>query len=164
MYFADELNQAQADVLALIEKDKNIVPEVIARLLKLDVDLVEDIIASFVTLGILNLIKPKINEKPSYKVLKPLGELEGKKSKVTKLFIRYSYVGPRDEKNRMFCRKMLDLSEQKTWSRSDIEQISERLGYSVWDRRGGWYTEPDGEHRPYCRHRWQSKLMRKIDE
>ena len=59
---------------------------------------------------------------------------------------------------------MLDLSEQKTWSRSDIEQISERLGYSVWDRRGGWYTEPDGEHRPYCRHRWQSKLMRKIDE
>ena len=82
MYFADELNQAQADVLALIEKDKNIVPEVIARLLKLDVDLVEDIIASFVTLGILNLIKPKINEKPSYKVLKPLGELEGKKARL----------------------------------------------------------------------------------
>jgi hypothetical protein len=163
MYFADELNQAQADVLGLIEKDQNIVPEVIARLLRLDVDLVEDIIATFISLGILQIAKSKINQNPVYEVLKPLGELEGKKSKVTKLFIRYSYVGPRDNRNRRFCIKMLELSEKKTWSRSDIEQISERLGYSVWDRRGGWYNI-NGESRPYCRHRWQSKLMRKIDE
>lgn len=164
MYFADELNQAQADVLGLIEKDKNIVPEVIARALKLDVDLVNEIIANFIALGILKSIQSNINQNPVFEVLKPLGELEGKKSKVTKLFIRYSYVGPRDNKNRLFCRRMLELSESKTWSRSDIEQISERLGYSVWDRRGGWYTQPDGEHRPYCRHRWQSKLMKKINE
>jgi hypothetical protein len=56
------------------------------------------------------------------------------------------------------------LSKVKKWSRIDIESISERVGYSVWDRRGGWYTQPNGEHREYCRHRWSSKLMKKKDE
>ena len=47
----------------------------------------------------------------------------------------------------------------KSWSRSDIETLSVRLGYSVWERRGGWYTMSDGEHRESCRHIWSSKLM-----
>jgi hypothetical protein len=54
---------------------------------------------------------------------------------------------------------MLKLAKTKLWSRADIENISERLGYSVWDRRGGWFTEPDGTHRPYCRHRWDVKIV-----
>ena len=47
------------------------------------------------------------------------------------------------------------------YSRQDIEKISERVGYSVWDRRGGWFTQPDGEHRPYCRHRWQVNIVKR---
>ena len=39
---------------------------------------------------------------------------------------------------------MMQLSKTKLWSRQDIENISLRLGYSVWDRRGGWWTMPDG--------------------
>jgi hypothetical protein len=162
-YFADNLTQAQADILTLITKDKNITPIIIARTLKLDTDLVIDIINDFVERNIIKSIPSKINAEPVYEVLKPASELPGKKSKVTKLVIRYSYVGPRDNRNRDFCIKMLELSERKTWSRSDIESISERVGYSVWDRRGGWYNI-DGENRPYCRHRWSSKLMKKKDE
>jgi len=34
------------------------------------------------------------------------------------------------------------------------------LGYSVWSRRGGWYTIPGtNEHRPYCRHSWASNVV-----
>lgn len=163
-YFADNLNQAQVDVLSLITKDKNITPIVIARTLKLDTDLVIDIIDDFINREIIKAIPSKINAEPVYEVLKPASELGGKKSKVTTLVIRYSYEGPEDSKNRPFCAKMLELSKRKTWSRSDIEDISERVGYSVWDRRGGWYTEPNGKHREYCRHRWTSKLMKKKDE
>lgn len=163
-YFADNLNQAQVDVLSLITKDKNITPIVIARTLKLDTDLVIDIIDDFISREIIKAIPSKINAEPVYEVLKPASELGGKKSKVTTLVIRYSYEGPEDSKNRPFCAKLLDLSKRKTWSRSDIEDISERVGYSVWDRRGGWYTQPNGEHREYCRHRWTSKLMKKKDE
>ena len=163
-YFADNLNQAQVDVLSLITKDKNITPIVIARTLKLDTDLVIDIIDDFISREIIKAIPSKINAEPVYEVLKPASELGGKKSKVTTLVIRYSYEGREDSKNRPFCAKLLDLSKRKTWSRSDIEDISERVGYSVWDRRGGWYTQPNGEHREYCRHRWTSKLMKKKDE
>jgi hypothetical protein len=163
-YFADNLNQAQADVLTLITKDQNITPQVIARTLKIDTDLVVDIINDFIEREIIKSIPSKINAEPTYKVLKPASELPGKNSKVTTLVIRYSYEGPEDSKNRPFCAKLLELSKVKTWSRSDIESISERVGYSVWDRRGGWYTQPNGEHREYCRHRWSSKLMKKKDE
>ena len=163
-YFADNLNQAQADVLTLITKDQNITPQVIARTLKIDTDLVVDIINDFIEREIIKSIPSKINAEPTYKVLKPASELPGKNSKVTTLVIRYSYEGPEDSRNRPFCAKLLELSKVKTWSRSDIESISERVGYSVWDRRGGWYTQPNGEHREYCRHRWSSKLMKKKDE
>ena len=163
-YFADNLNQAQADVLTLITKDKNITPIIIARTLKLDTDLVIDIINDFLERNIIKAIPSKINAEPVYEVLKPVSELPGKNSKVTTLVIRYSYEGPEDSRNRPFCAKLLELSKRKTWSRSDIESISERVGYSVWDRRGGWYTQPNGEHREYCRHRWTSKLMKKKDE
>jgi DNA-binding MarR family transcriptional regulator len=163
-YFADNLTQAQADILTLITKDENITPQVIARTLKLDTDLVIDIIDDFIEREIIKSVPSKINAEPTYKVLKPASELPGKQSKVTTLVIRYSYEGPEDSKNRPFCAKLLELSKRKTWSRSDIESISERVGYSVWDRRGGWYTQPNGEHREYCRHRWTSKLMKKKDE
>jgi hypothetical protein len=163
-YFADNLNQAQADVLTLITKDKNITPIIIARTLKLDTDLVIDIINDFLERNIIKAIPSKINAEPVYEVLTPASELPGKQSKVTTLVIRYSYEGPEDSRNRPFCAKLMELSKRKTWSRSDIESISERVGYSVWDRRGGWYTQPNGEHREYCRHRWSSKLMKKKDE
>ena len=46
------------------------------------------------------------------------------------------------------------------YSRSEIETISARLGYSVWDRGGGWYTKPNtNEHSPSCRHEWVSNIV-----
>ena len=160
-YFAIDLNQASANIIDLMTKDQNITPEVLAGTLKLDISYVKEMIKELTANKIIDMIPSKVNESPKYKVLKPVSELGGKNAKTTTLVIRYSYEGPKDDRNRLFCRKMLDLSESKMWSRSDIESISERLGYSVWDRRGGWYTEPDGSRRPYCRHRWVSHLVKK---
>jgi len=160
--FSEVLNQAQADVLSLITKDKNITIPVIARTLKLTQELVQDIIDGFIDNDILATIPSKVNTTPVYEVKKPLSELEGKDSKVTQLFIRYTYEwmpGFDDgdlATSRAFCKKMISLSKTKTWSRSDIEDISARLGYSVWERRGGWYG-----NRYYCRHRWVSKLYKR---
>jgi hypothetical protein len=165
--FSEELTQVQANVLDLITKDKNITPPVIARTLKVTQDLVEDIISDFIDNEILKSIPSKINSTPSYEVLKPVSELPGKNSKLTKAFIRYTYEwmpGFSDSDvvtSRPFCRKMLEMSQTKTWSRSDIESISARVGYSVWERRGGWYTNPSTDKpREYCRHRWVSKLYK----
>jgi len=165
--FSDELNQLEANVLDLITKDKNITPSVIASVLKVTQDLVQDIIDNFVEIGIIAVAVSKINSSPSYEVLKPVSELPGKNSKLTKAFIRYTYEwmpGFTDSDaitSRPFCRKMMEMSQTKTWSRTDIESISARVGYSVWERRGGWYTNPSTDKpREYCRHRWVSKLYK----
>lgn len=165
--FSDELNQLQANVLDLITKDKNITPPVIARTLKVTQDMVQDIIDDFIENNILKAVPSKVNSTPSFEVLKPVSELPGKNSKLTKAFIRYTYEwmpGFSDSDavtSRPFCRKLMDMSKTKTWSRFDIESISERVGYSVWERRGGWYTNPDTDKpREYCRHRWVSKLYK----
>jgi hypothetical protein len=163
--FAEDLTKTQANVLDLITKDKNITPDVISKTLKIDTSLVEEIIADFVKKKIIVVSESNINTTPKYKVLKPVSELGGE-AKTTKLFIRYKYdwrSGFDDSdliSSRRFCVKMREMSNAgKSWSRADIESLSVRLGYSVWERRGGWYTMSDGEHRESCRHIWSSKLM-----
>jgi DNA-binding MarR family transcriptional regulator len=163
--FEEDLTQTQASVLDLITKDKNITPEVISQNLKIDKDLVDEIINDFIKKKIIEINSSKVNATPEIKVLKTVSELGGE-PKTTKLFIRYKYdwrSGFDDSdliSSRRFCVKMREMSNAgKSWSRSDIETLSVRLGYSVWERRGGWYTMSNGEHRESCRHIWSSKLM-----
>lgn len=67
------------------------------------------------------------------------------------------------DRSRKFCQVMMDLAETKLYSRKDIDAISTLVGYSVWERRGGWFTLPDGRHRPSCRHMWLQQLVIKKD-
>lgn len=168
-FFADqtELNQLQANILGLIEKDKRITPQVIARTLEQSVDVVNEAIADLIDSKILSekAVKVGPDEQIERRLLKPLRDLQGKDSKVSQLFIRYSYEwkpGFSDDDlatSRPFCKKMIQLSKTRIWSRAQIEQISERLGYSVFDRKGGWYGNS-----PECRHRWVSQIVKKINK
>lgn len=161
--FADisRLTQPQANILDLMTKDKNITAEVIAKTLGYTLEIVNKTIQDFIDSSIIEMLPSEINASPSINVLKPVSSLKGKDSNVVELVIRYTYEGVKDNKNRPFCAKMLMISEDKMWSRSDIENISERLGYSVWDRRGGWYTLPGtNKHRAYCRHNWVANLVK----
>lgn len=162
--FAMDLNQNEANVLDLITKDKNITPEVIAKSLKLAVTVVNDIIKKLSESKVINIVPSKINAAPKYEVVKPVSELGGKNAKTTKVFIAYSYewrVADNGKPSRPFCERLLALSRTRMWTRSDIEQISLRLGYSVFDRCGGWWTMPNGTHSPQCRHEWVSHLVTK---
>jgi hypothetical protein len=165
--FADEeINVLKANVLDLISKDKRVTPEVMAKVLNKSVEQIDNALEALKLEGYLVQTGMEISIlAPNYtpvvrKLTEPLKKIPGgDKATKTEVLLRYTYSGPRDSKNRPFCARMLELAEKKLWSRSDIENISERLGYSVWDRRGGWFTEPNGNHRPYCRHRWDVKIV-----
>ena len=150
-YFADisSLNQLQANILDLISKDKRITPEVIASTLKVSTKDVEQTIQDLVDNEYLKQSELKIGTDIiiERELTAPISELQGKNpsKKVTEILIRYSYEGPQDSRNRPFCARLMKLN--RFYSRSDIESISMVMGYSVWDRRGGWFTEPDGSHR-----------------
>ena len=82
------------------------------------------------------------------------------------LEVRYKYswatgFSNKDKRSsREFCKVMLNLSDAgKVYTRDDIDGISAIMGYSVWNRRGGWYHTPSGVNRPQCRHVWEQQLV-----
>jgi hypothetical protein len=168
--FAD-VSQLQANVLDLMAKDKRITPEVLAATLDQNVDTINLVIKTLVENGYVQVNEYAIGEGIDGNVIiehtltQPLNEILVKVQPTTKeLLIRYSYEWKQGFNNtdkktsRPFCVALLDAD--KMYSRSEIEQISARLGYSVWDRAGGWYTVPGTDkHEPSCRHQWVSNIV-----
>ena len=98
--------------------------------------------------------------------------------KVTEIILKYSYdwiddvpISERKPCN-SFCAKLMELN--RLYSRADIETISERLGYSVWDRRGAWidmedldedgnpiehHYIKDGVKTCHCKHQWKAMAV-----
>jgi len=171
--FAD-VTQLQSNVLDLIAKDKRITPEVIAETLKEDIGAVKRVIDRLEKNGYIKSSEQIQGEGIDSNVIivreltEPLSDIVKKiKPETTEFLIRYSYEwkksipsGQRDtaaHPSREFCKYLLQAN--KFYSRSEIEQMSARLGYSVWDRRGGWWTQPNGQHSPSCRHEWVSNIV-----
>jgi hypothetical protein len=168
--FAD-VSQLQANVLDLIAKDKRITPEVLATTLDQNVDTINLVIKTLVENGYVQVNEYAIGEGIDENIIvehtltAPLQDILVKVQPTTKeLLIRYSYEWKQGFNNtdkktsRPFCVALLDAN--KMYSRSEIEQISARLGYSVWDRAGGWYTVPGTDkHEPSCRHQWVSNIV-----
>jgi hypothetical protein len=165
-----EVNQLQANVLDLMAKDKRITPEVLATTLEQSVETINQVIKTLVQNGYVEVKEYAIGEGYDENIIKehiltaPLADILVKiKPQTKELLIRYSYEwkeGFSDadiDTSRPFCKYLL--KADKMYSRSEIETISARLGYSVFDRGGGWYTEPDGNHSPSCRHEWISNIV-----
>ncbi len=166
-----EVNQLQANVLDLMSKDKRITPEVLATTLEQSEDTIKQVIKTLIANGYIQPSEYVIGEGIDsntiieHTLTEPLNDILTKiKPQTKELLIRYSYEWKQGftnkdiDKSRPFCKYLL--TADKMYSRSEIETISARLGYSVWDRRGGWYTKPNtNEHSPSCRHEWVSNIV-----
>jgi hypothetical protein len=161
------LNELEKSVIDLITKDKRITAEVIAKVTKSETDIITKIMERLAETGILKqkTVGGIIEREP----VKPLSKLTpGEPAATTSFKVMYSYdwdyaklskegAIANSTTSRSFCKKLMGM--KKVFSRSDIQQISARLGYSVFDRRGGWWTMPNGEHSPSCRHTWVSNIV-----
>jgi DNA-binding MarR family transcriptional regulator len=170
--FAD-VTQLQSNILDLIVKDKRITPEVIADTLKEDVGAVKRVIDILIEKGFIKTTEVKQGKGIDSNIIierqltQPISKIvEAIKPETTQILIRYSYewkAGFNDgdlDTSRPFCKYLV--TANKFYTRSEIEQMSARLGYSVWDRRGGWYTKPGtNTHSPSCRHEWRSNIVRR---
>ena len=170
--FAD-VTQLQSNILDLIVKDKRITPEVIADTLKEDIGAVKRVIDALIEKGFIKTSEVKQGKGIDSNIIierqltAPIGQIvEAMKPQTTQILIRYTYewkAGFNDsdlDTSRPFCKYLV--TANKFYTRSDIEQMSARLGYSVWDRRGGWYTKPGtNTHSPSCRHEWRSNIVKR---
>lgn len=156
-----DVTSSENEIIELIKKDNKITPKVIAEILGETEGYVKQKIntlvkrgyidQSIISVGVDGLIERTISKDITAPPIKP-GSVSP-----TRISIKYSYEGPKDSKNRPFCAKMLELN--RLYSRADIEKISERLGYSVFDRRGGFWRHKNGTVTPYCRHKWKSNIV-----
>jgi hypothetical protein len=164
--FAEQaLTVLEANVLDLIQKDKRVTAEVISGTLKTDVNIIKRVLEGLSTRGIVRI--KEVGGTLERSLPRPLSELNAPKAQTTTFMVRYSYEWrtdiPANQRNsaqrpsRPFCARLMQLD--RLYSRAEIETISARLGYSVFDRRGGWWTRPNGEHSPSCRHRWLAQTV-----
>lgn len=156
-----DVTLTESQIIDLIKKDKLITPEVIARTLGQTVAYVQSKIDNLIAKGYINQntkddgIDTLIERVISPDITAPPTTID--KTPASKISIMYSYEGPQDSRNRPFCARMMELN--RFYTRADIEKLSLRLGYSVFDRRGGFWTRK-GTHdtTPYCRHIWKSNI------
>lgn len=164
--FAEQaLTALEANVLDLIQKDKRVTAEVISGTLKTDVNIIRRVLEGLSDRGIVRI--KEVGGTIERSLPRPLSELNAPKPQTTTFMVRYSYewrtdipVNQRnspDHPSRQFCARLMQLD--RLYSRAEIETISARLGYSVFDRRGGWWTRPNGDHSPSCRHRWLAQTV-----
>jgi Winged helix-turn-helix DNA-binding len=162
LQFADVTDEIDKQILTILKDQPLLRPEDIAAALKISVDTVND--------RLKRLIKNEIvrynPDKGSRELTKPLSEIVDQKV-VTTFEVKYSYEWrndiPQNQRNsvnhpsRPFCARLMEID--KLWDRDEIERLSFRLGYSVFDRRGGWWTKPNGDHSPSCRHIWVRNIV-----
>ena len=178
------LSQLELNVLDLIKKDRLIKPETIADVLDIELPAVLQILDRLEKDGKIQRKPKKIGEDIVSQIilLLPLSEqiIQDQKEKVKEIKetqpgatpvvpkmqpetlnfkILYDYVlkpgvGGSDviDTTRDFCRRLIAMN--KLWSRAEIETMSRRMGYSVFDRGGGWWGKSKS-----CRHEWESVIV-----
>jgi len=168
-YMFADVNQLESDILDQISKQKDITPEVLAEILDEDIVTINTVLKDLEDRKIIKTKETKIgkgidsNIIVSRELTQPLSKTVGDvKPQTTEILVRYSYdwisgFNDSDKKNsRPFCVALLDA--KKLYSRSDIEMMSARLGYSVWDRKGGWWND-NGTISASCRHEWKTNVV-----
>jgi hypothetical protein len=157
-----DVTKTEDQILQLIKKDPKITPKVIAEVIGQTESYVTSKLKSLLKRGYLETSTEMIGEDEIISRTIPenvsIAPPDIVKNPPVQVFVKYSYevkpdVGPSIiPTTRPFCRRMVQLN--RLYSRAEIETISQRLGYSVWDRKGGWWGKS-----PECRHRWVSNIV-----
>jgi hypothetical protein len=159
------LTNTEKAIIDILKNDDKANAEAIAKLLKIKIKEVSDILTNL-------LDKGYIDENVK---LTPKGT-EAKVPDFTELYVKYKYslrfdtAGPAilpNGRTRPFCKGMIEAN--RLYTREEIDKIGVELGriygipnYDAFTRRGGWYTLPGTEiHSPACRHIWLQTLVKK---
>ena len=160
------ITTVQSSVLDLIRQNPLISAKDISEALKVDRNVVNGAIASLEANKL--IVQSEINDNGTMVVKREItkdGRVQRNERKPladVKIYYQYEVMSGLGaeiiDTTRDFCRNLINL--RKVFTRAEIEQVSQRLGYSVWARRGGFYHNPKtGVTTPYCRHQWVKKIL-----
>jgi len=169
--FAD-IGSIDSQVIDIIKANPKTTTEEIAQQIGETEAEVKQRIKDLVKRGLLDLKKTKINvtDKGEEAVGKtPVGIEEI--ITVYKYKLRADVSGPDViEGTRDFCRRMVQLSRDRSWTYEQINEFRDSVagskgeglnaqGTDLWSKRGGWWNR-NGNRVPYCRHVWSARTVR----
>jgi hypothetical protein len=163
----EKVSDLEANILKLIQKNPNITTADIAITTGIEKAYAEEVIQRLTERGFITSseVSGVGGTLVTRKLTESLPSLVGKISKkLPEIVIRYSYevkpgVGaPIIPGTRPFCREML--KKDRLFSRTQIQALSVVLGYSLWDRKGGFWNKGKGKGiSADCRHMWKTNIV-----
>ena len=156
------LNAVQENIVATIKGNPTATIEDIAKKVGVSKSVVTDRLNTLLDDGV---VKEKISKDGTItRSLSKLGESSIRKlTPITSYKVMYSYderpsVPKPLSQSRPLCQKLY--GSKLYFTREEIQNISDQLGYSVFQLCGGWYTNPNtGVTTPYCRHEWKRNVV-----
>ena len=152
-----EPNEIERKLLDVVKKNPLITKTDIGKILDVSESKVREIVKKLESEKLLGMTEGAWNiltVPPRASVLDKVSD------ELSQFSVKYKYTGPKDNKNRDFCRALLNLN--KVYTRAEIDQISKIVDRNVWTKRGGWQTIKGSDiHLPFCRHQWSSVLVKK---
>ena len=157
-----QLGKIEENILAAIKGNPNVSIADIAKKASVSKNVVTDKINSLLDDGVLREKVSKTGE-ITRSITKTGDSAIRKLTPITSYKVLYSYeerpsVPAPITQSRPLCQKLY--GSELFFTREEIQNISNQLGYSVFQLCGGWYTNPDtGLTTPYCRHEWKRNVV-----
>jgi hypothetical protein len=158
------LNEVQKKIITQIQKNENVTVPQIAKAVGIDE---ASVISRINTLIDDQVLVEKISREGLItRSVTRTGEAAIKRLQpVTSFKVLYSYeerpnVPAAASGSRPLCEKLYKDGDSLLFTREEIQNISNQLGYSVFQLCGGWYTNPNtGIRTPFCRHEWRRNVV-----
>lgn len=156
------LSSVDENILAAIKGNASVTIEDIAKKTKVSKNVVTDRLNTLLDDGV---IKEKVYQNGEIKrSITKIGDSAIRKlTPITSYKVLYSYEERKGvpkplTQSRPLCEKLY--GSGLFFTREEIQDISNQLGYSVFQLCGGWYTNPNtGLTTPYCRHEWKRNVV-----
>jgi DNA-binding MarR family transcriptional regulator len=161
------LNEVQRNILKQIQNDPAITIPQIAQATGIDE---ASVIGRINTLIDDNVLEEKIDREGliTRKVTRTGEAAVRRLEPITSFRVLYSYeersgVPAAKSGSRPLCDMLYNADgkgQSKLFTREEIQNISNQLGYSVFQLCGGWYRRPGSNIvTPYCRHEWKRNVV-----
>ena len=158
------LNEVQKKIITQIQRNENVTIPQIAKAVGIDE---ASVISRINTLIDDQVLVEKISREGLItRSVTRVGEAAIKRLQpVTSFKVLYSYeerpnVPAAASGSRPLCEKLYKGGDSLLFTREEIQNISNQLGYSVFQLCGGWYTNPNtGVRTPFCRHEWRRNVV-----
>ncbi len=158
------LNEVQRNIVKQIQSDPAITIPQIAKATGIDE---ASVIGRINTLIDDNVLEEKIDKEGliTRKVTRTGEAAVRKLEPITSFRVLYSYeerknVPAAQSGSRPLCEMLYKNGNSLLFTREEIQNISNQLGYSVFQLCGGWYRNPNtGRTTPYCRHEWVRNVV-----